>query len=138
MSAVSEIRGTVFLADWAEVVIGKLYGQGIGWTNAIADRPMQFAIACLIIVPYDETNKKHSGKIQLVTDDGYGYPSDNPLEAGFDFEVGRPPGMRPGEEQTVPFAVKIGGMQFAAGGYRVELYVDQQLTDTVSFAAKPG
>lgn len=135
MSVVSTMKAKLFVSDWAEVVAGKLYAQGIGWANVIADSPIQFAISCLIIIPFDETNKKHSGLVKLVTDDGQEYPPENPAVAGFDFEVGRPPGMRDGQEQIVPFALKIGGVSFSVGGYRVELYIDQEQVDTASFIA---
>jgi Family of unknown function (DUF6941) len=129
------VAAKLFLCDWAEVVAGKLYAQGMGWTDLIADRPVQFAIACMITIPFDQTNTKHSGMIKLVTDDGHDYPAENPGTAGFDFEVGRPPGITPGRAQILPFALKIGGVSFTAGGYRVELYVDQELVDAISFEA---
>jgi hypothetical protein len=135
MSAVSSIEAKLFLCDWAEVVAGKLYAQGMGWSNVIADSPTQFAVASLITIPYDETNKKHSGLIKLVTDDGHDFPPANPAIAGFDFELGRPPGMLPGREQIVPFALKVGGVSFPTGGYRAEIHVDQKQIDAVSFAA---
>jgi len=136
MSAVSELSGSLLLCDWAEAIGGKLYAQGIGWVNTIADRPIQFAVACLIRVPYDETNKKHAAEITLVTDDGHPYPEPDAVATGFEFELGRPPGMRHGEEQTVPFAVRLGFQGLAAGGYRFELRIDQELADTVSFAVR--
>ncbi len=136
MNAVSSIKGTLLLCDWAEAIGGKLYAQGIGWIATFANRPVQFAVACIIRVPYDETNKKHAANIRLITDDGHPYPEADAIAAGFEFELGRPPGMRHGEEQTVPFAVKMGIPTFAAGGYRFELYIDQELADTVSFTAK--
>src|ERR1022692_1283021 len=107
MSAVSDLKGTLLLCDWAEVVGGKLYAQGIGWTTIVAGRPTSFAVGCVMRVPYDQTNKKHSATIKLMTDDGQGFPLDQPLAAGFEFELGRPPGMKHGEEQTVPFAIKL-------------------------------
>jgi hypothetical protein len=136
MNAPLSIEAKLFLCDWAEVVAGKLYAQGMGWTDLLADTPVQFAIACLITIPFDQTNTKHSGFIKLVTDDGRDYPAENPGAAGFDFEVGRPPGITPGREQILPFALKIGGVFFAVGGYRVELYVDQQMVDAISFEAR--
>ena len=71
-----------------------------------------------------------------MTDDGHDYPAENPGTAGFDFEVGRPPGIAPGREQILPFALKVGGVSFAVGGYRVELYIDQEMVDEVSFEAR--
>ena len=136
MSIVSGMRGTVLLCDWAEVVGGKLYAQGIGWINITATRPVQFAAGCLIRVPYDETNKKHSATVKLMTDDGQGFPSEQPVIGSFEFELGRPPGMKHGEEQTVPFAVKLAGITLAPGGYRFELYIDNEPTDIVSFTAR--
>ena len=136
MTPIPGLSGTLLLCDWAEVVGGKLYAQGIAWAAISADKPQQFAVASLVHVPYDETNKKHSATIKLLTDDGDGFPSDQPIVAGMQFEVGRPPGLTHGSEQLVPLAVKIAGLTLPTGGYRFELYIDDVLTDTASFVAR--
>lgn len=136
MSPTSGLTGTLLLCDWAEVVGGKLYAQGVGWTRIVADRPIQFSVAWLMHVPYSQTNKKHSATTKLVTEDGRGFPFDQPISADLQFELGRPPGMTAGEDQIVPFAIKIGGITFTPGGYRVELHVDDEVIDTASFFAR--
>jgi hypothetical protein len=138
MSPVSDLKGTLLLCDWAEVVGGKLYAQGIGWTSVLTDRPVQFAVGCLIRVPYDKTNEKHTASVKLTTDDGQPFPTAQPVDASFEFEIGRPPGMKPGEEQDFPFSIKLVNMIFAPGGYRFDLDIDDQPVDTVSFVARHG
>lgn len=110
----------LILADWANSIAGKLYLQGGGWTRIAANRPVSFALAAMIIVPYTETNQKHSVEVSLVTEDGDAYPPDNPATMRVEFEVGRPPGMKAGEEQIVPIASNFMGMVFQPGGYRFE------------------
>jgi hypothetical protein len=136
MSMTNAMTGSVFPCDWAEVVGGKLYAQGMGWTTIAAEQPTSFAAACLIRVPYDETNKKHSASISLTTDDGHPYPQDQAIEARFDFELGRPPGIRHGEEQIIPLAFKVNGLPFPRGGYRFELAINGILVDKASFFAR--
>jgi hypothetical protein len=136
MSPISDLTGTLLLCDWAEVVGGKLYAQGIGWGTVMADQPMQFAVASLVHIPYDQTNKKHSATIKLVTDDGVGFPPETPVLAGFQFEVGRPPGLTHGSEQIIPFAFKIAGIILPPGGYRFELHINDAPAAIASFAAQ--
>ena len=123
------------LCDWAEVVQGKLYLQGAGWAQVLANEPAQIAVALLIRVPYDQTNTQHHVSVRLLTEDGQLYPEDQPAEFEFDFEMGRPPGMKKGQEQVLPFAAKVAGLPFARGGYRWELLVDGEPADDMSFVA---
>lgn len=132
------MRASILLCDWAEVVQGKLYAQGLGWTMIASDQALQIAVAALIRIPYDRTNKPHKAEVRLTTEDGARFPPDAPEAIfTFDFEVGRPPGMKVGQEQNLPFAAKLGGIAFPVGGYQWEFYVDGDLLDTAPFVAIP-
>ena len=103
---------TLMLADYAETVNGKLYIMGGGRTAA-GPAPSSFAIAFLIEIPWDETNRRHVLHVDLV--DGDGRPvmvstptGDRPVEIDGGFEVGRPAGLKPGTPQTVPVATTCG------------------------------
>src|SRR5688572_3413309 len=106
------MRSTLVLCDWAEAVAGKLYMQGGGWNKVLADTPASFAIAVLIRVEYNETNLKKHAVLALVDEDGAAFPAEDPIQVEFDFEVGRPPGMKPGQDQTLTFAAKIVNISF--------------------------
>jgi hypothetical protein len=65
---------------------------------------------------------------------------DNPegegrIEAiGGQFNVGRPPTLKPGDEQVVPFAVNINGLSFEkAGNYRFVISIDGDDTKELPF-----
>lgn len=110
---------TLLLADYAEAVNGKLYVMGAGRT-VVGPAPSTFAIAVLIEIPWDETNRRHVLRLELVDSDGQ--PVMIPTATGQcrveidgGFEVGRPPGLRPGTSQTVPLALNIGPVPLAPG-----------------------
>jgi hypothetical protein len=130
------MQATLLLCDWAETnPEGKLYAMGIGWKRIASDQPTFTAVALLLSVPYDQTNTKHNVTIKLMTEDGQPFPADTPAAFGFQFEIGRPPGMRRGEDQTVPFAAKINGLILPENGYRWEVIVDDVLLSSESFRA---
>lgn len=110
---------TLLLADWAEVLNGKLYVMGGGWTET-GPAPGPSAIAAIIEVPWDETNRKHTVKFQLVDGDDQPVMIAAPtgaqrVEVAAEFEVGRPPGVLPGTSFNVPIAMNIGPLPLPPG-----------------------
>lgn len=108
------MKVTMMLADSAQAVEGKLYILGGGW-SITGPLPCPSAIAVLVSVPWNETNRKHRVKVELLDADyrpvllpasGGGAP----LAISGDFEVGRPPGIKPGSAIEVPFAFNIGAI----------------------------
>ena len=87
------------LADYACVTPdGKITTVGGGWQYTGPD-PVPFAVALLIDVPWNETNKKHKVRMDLIDSDGNGVTplGDNePKWIEMEFKVGRQPGSRPG------------------------------------------
>jgi hypothetical protein len=105
------MRVTMMLADAAQAVAGKLYVLGGGW-SIIGPDPMPMAIALKIDVPWDEANRRHTLRLALVDDDGQPVVVPTPtgeraVELSADFEVGRPPGTKPGTDLDVVFGVNI-------------------------------
>lgn len=126
----------LLLCDWAEVLNGKLYLQGAGWNIVPPNAGVGVAVAALVHVPYTETNKKHSVTLAIMTEDGSPYPTENPFDMTAGFEVGRPPGMRPGEGSIVPLAAKLLGIQFKPGGYYVLARAGDEELARVSFVSR--
>lgn len=120
------MRATFFPCDWAESINGKLYAQGVGWSRIGADIPCNVGLALLIHVEYNETNLKHKFVIKLEEGDGLPYPPDSPLGMGGDFEVGRPPGMQPGEETVVPIAANVNQITIGEGAYTWRVLLDDE------------
>lgn len=88
------------MADKAEAINGKLYMIGGGFDNVtVASFPGMAAydIAFAFLVEYGETNVPHEFSLQLKDADS----NDVLPPLGGRIEVGRPPGMDPGQEQRV-------------------------------------
>ena len=123
------MKAKILLCDAAQAIDGKLYMLGAGWTT-IGAQPAPFAIALLMDVPWDESNRAHHFDLRLV--DGDGQPvtpigGDIPIAVGGDFEVGRPAGLREGSTLRMPFAISFGPLALPPGQRLVwQLEVDGQ------------
>ncbi|MDP2744818.1 MAG: hypothetical protein Q8P00_07130 [Dehalococcoidia bacterium] len=99
----------LILADAAQVVGNKLYLLGGGWDRLMVNTEFptnqRCAIAVSIRVPWNETNQKHTVEIEVVSEDPGTEKPKSLLKVGAQFEVGRPPGIPPGQEQRVQLAV---------------------------------
>jgi len=119
----------MMLADFAQVINGKLYIMGGGW-SIIGPAPSPSALAIKIEVPWNETNRKHNLKVELLNSDFH--PVLIPTPAGNnaviisgDFEVGRPPGLIQGSPLDMAFAFPIGPLPLAPGNrYIWKLTID--------------
>ena len=91
------MRATLLLADAAQAVDGKLYVFGGGW-SVTGPEPVATAIALKIDVPWDRANTPHRWRLELVDVDGrqVEIPEAGAVELEQEFEVGRPPGVKPG------------------------------------------
>lgn len=124
MDALSPERGmkvTLMLADAAQVAEGKLNVLGAGWALT-GPQPIPFAIAGIIEVPWNETNRKHAWRFELVDLDGNPVIVDThegtaPVAIEDAFEVGRPPGIRSGAYQPYPVAINSGPIPLEAGSH---------------------
>ena len=138
------MKVTMLLADSAQAVDGKLYILGGGWSITGPD-PIPSAIAVKIEIPWDEANKKHALKLALVDADGRPVKvptptGEVPVELGTDFEVWRPPGLRPGTALDFVFAVNIGPLPLAPDGrYVWQLSIDGTVDEDwqLAFSTRP-
>jgi hypothetical protein len=142
---VSTIEIDAFLADSVVVADGKLYVQGAGWNviNAtkVPARHDRVGIGFIVRVPYTATNQEHKFELRLEDADGKQLTfGDDPqgkgrIEAlGGQFNVGRPPTLKPGDEQVVPFAVNINALPLErAGNYRFVISIDGDDTKELPF-----
>lgn len=108
----------MLLADSAQAVEGKLYILGGGWSE-IGPEPSPSAIAAHIQVPWDRTNVNHHFRFELLDSDGrtvaLGDTADDVVVIDGDFEVGRPPGMKPGTPIDFPLAINVGPVPLPPG-----------------------
>jgi hypothetical protein len=112
---------TMLLADSAQVSENKLYVLGGGW-DTTGPQPSPSALAMLIQVPWDQTNKRYRWRLELVDSDGEAVAlqtpmgHEEPVQVEGEFEVGRPPGIPAGSPLHVPVAINFGPLPLEPGG----------------------
>ena len=110
------MRATLLLADAAQAVDNKLFILGGGW-SVTGPGPTTMAIALKIEVPWDQTNRQHRWRIELLDADGRqvlltANQDAQPLILGGDFEVGRPVGTPEGTPIDLAMALNLGAVPF--------------------------
>jgi len=119
------MKVTMLLADYVQVSDGKLTVVGGGWSLTGPD-PASFGIAILVHVPWDQANRRHTLRLELVDADGRAVTV--PAAGGeegegepivflddIEFEVGRPAGIKPGTPLELPLAVNSGPLPLEPG-----------------------
>jgi hypothetical protein len=124
------MKVTLLLADAAQVANGKLYLLGGGWSVTGPD-PTSFAIALKIDVPWDQANRRHDFKIQLLDADGHPVVPQiagiaAPVEVAGQFEVGRPVGVTPGTPLDTLLAINLGPIPLPPARYVWRLSIDEE------------
>ena len=123
----------MLLADYAQVTDGKLTVVGGGW-SLTGPEPTPFGIAILVHVPWDQANRRHTLRLELIDADGQAVTmagDDGGAEApivfldDIEFEVGRPAGIKPGTPLELPLAVNSAPLPLEAGSrYEWRLSID--------------
>lgn len=137
---------TLLLADSAQAVDGKLYILGGGWTDTTLgpdNLTAPHALACIIEVPWDQTNVEHQTSLQLLDADGHPVEpaGGHPLRVDNGFEIGRPPGAPAGVALSFSMALNLSPLPLAPGRYTWTVVVDEhdEWKADVSFTVrKPG
>jgi len=125
------MKATMLLADYAVVSDGKLTIIGGGWSQT-GPEPASFGIGLLIQVPWDQANTPHTFTVELLDADGQeviietAEEDEQPVAFGGDFEVGRPPGLKPGTPLDFPVAMNSTPLPLEPGRYEWRLTIDDQ------------
>jgi Family of unknown function (DUF6941) len=119
---------TMLLADAAQAIENKLYILGGGW-SVTGPEPSPSALAIALKVPWDAAGERHELRLELVDADGRPVqtsgPGSPPVALESQFEVGRPPGLRPGTPIDLALALNLGPMALPPGGrYEWRLTID--------------
>jgi len=123
------VKATMLLADYAVVSDGKLTIVGGGWSQT-GPEPASFGIALLIQVPWDQSNTMHTFTVELLDADGAHVvletpdEEEQPVAFGGEFEVGRPPGLKPGTPLDFPVAMNSTPLPLEPGRYEWRLTID--------------
>ena len=106
----------LILADYAEIVGGKLYLMGGGWdvlnVNTGFPHVRPVGLAAAFSVPWNETNERRNVEIDIQTEDGQSVG-----KMGGQFEVGRPAGIKQGQDQRFQLAANCASTLPAPGTY---------------------
>lgn len=140
------VKASLMLADHAQVVDGKFFISGGGW-SITGPQPMPFALIADIKVPWHSIGRSHKLRLELL--DGDGQPvmvetpesGEQPLFVEGEFHVAPIPGIKAGSELTFPFAANIGPQPAITPGgvYEWRLHIDGKTRDEwrVTFATRP-
>lgn len=128
----------LILADYVEIIGGKLYLMGGGWDVLTVNTAFPLArpvgLAAAFSVAWNETNQRHNVEIDIQTDDGQSVGS---VKA--QFEVGRPAGVKQGQDQRFQLAANNVPLNLAAPGtYVIVARVEGQEQRRVPFNVIAG
>jgi hypothetical protein len=136
----------LLLADAAQAVDGKLYVLGGGW-SIVGPEPSPMAIAMKIEVPWDQANRRHPWLLELLDADGNPVSTagsdglEQPIRISGEFEVGRPPGLRPGTPLDLPLAISMSALSLPPDGrYVWQLSIDGESSEDwrLAFSTRPA
>ena len=130
----ARVKVTMLLADFAQVADGKLTVVGGGW-SLTGPEPTPFGIAILVHVPWDQANRRHTLRLELVDADGQpvtfpvdearrrsGRSSSSTMSSS---RSDAPAGIKPGTPLELPLAVNSGPLPLEPGGrYEWRLSID--------------
>ena len=127
----------LILADYTEIIGGKLYLMGGGWDVLTVNTSFPLArpvgIAAAFSVAWNETNQRHNVEIEIQTDDGQSVG-----KVAGQFEVGRPPGIKAGQEQRFQLAANVSLNLSGPGTYVIVARLEGQEEARVPFNVSAG
>lgn len=127
----------IILCDHAEVVNGKVYLMGGGWSFVTINQEPPVVHPCGIAVsfsiPWNETNQTHPFAVEILDPDGASL-----VKVEADLEVGRPPGTPMGTAQRVPLAFNMALNLTKIGPYVARTKVHDQDSSAVRFTVAEG
>jgi len=113
LEALTGIRVTMMLADYAAAADGKLTIVGGGWTYT-GPGPTSFGIAMLLEIPWALANTPHQMQLDLLDIDGEPVLAEDgeAIMIAGEFEIGAPEDSQPGSQLTMPVALNNPGVFF--------------------------
>jgi Family of unknown function (DUF6941) len=127
----------LILADYAEIIGGKLYLMGGGWgvltVNTAFPHARPVGLAAAFSVPWNETNQRNTVEIEMLSDDGQTVG-----KVGAQFEVGRPVGIKAGQDQRFQLAANVHLKLPGPGTYVIVARIEGQEGARVPFNVIAG
>jgi uncharacterized protein DUF6941 len=122
------VEGFILLCDFAEVLDGKLYVMGGGWTRIQRAQPtFSVSIAGKVLIPWAEVGHSHAFAVTLMDSDRKPVLHDDKRVGAFG-EIGQdpPPGLDEGQPLDLPIAFRFDGLNLDAGSYSWVCTVDDE------------
>ena len=127
----------LILADYTQIVGGKLYVMGGGWDILTVNQPLplqqHLGVAAAFKVPWNETNEQHNVEIEFTNERG-----DSLAKIVGVMEVGRPPGIARGREQRAQIAADLILEIRELGTYTITARIQDQVEGSAIFSAIAG
>lgn len=130
------MEADLLLCDHAEAINGKLYIMGAAWNLLQAPgQAITIALAIVVKVAWDEAEAPHELIAELLDADGERITvNDEPVAPSGRFELGRPPGLKPGSTLNMPLAFNLTGLVLGVGQYEWRLTIDGDTVARAPFA----
>jgi hypothetical protein len=142
-----KMKVTMMLADHAQAVGNKLYICGGGW-SITGPVPTPSAIALDIKVPWDELDREHQVRLDLLDSDGQPVLVPTPqgpqpimMEGTFSIDDDVDATLKPGMPLDAAFAINLGPLMLAPGGrYVWQLTINGESHDDwrAAFSTRPA
>lgn len=130
------MEADLLLCDHAEAINGKLYIMGAAWNLLQAPgQAINVALAIVVKVAWDEADQGHDLIAELLDADGERIMiNGEPVAPSGRFELGRPPGLKPGSTLNMPLAFNLTGLVLGVGQYEWRLTIDGDTVARAPFA----
>lgn len=130
------MEADLLLCDHAEAINGKLYIMGAAWNLLQAPgQAINVALAIVVKVAWDEADQGHDLIAELLDADGERIMiNGEPVAPSGRFELGRPPGLKPGSTLNMPLAFNLTGLVLGVGHYEWRLTIDAETVARAPFA----
>ncbi|MDW5594636.1 hypothetical protein VSS74_09830 [Conexibacter stalactiti] len=130
------MEADLLLCDHAEAINGKLYIMGAAWNLLQAPgQAINVALAIVVKVAWDEADQGHDLIAELLDADGERIMiNGEPVAPSGRFELGRPPGLKPGSTLNMPLAFNLTGLVLGVGQYEWRLTIDGETVARAPFA----
>lgn len=130
------MEADLLLCDHAEAINGKLYIMGAAWNLLQAPgQAITIALAIVVKVAWDEAEAPHELIAELLDADGERITINGEAVAPSGrFELGRPPGLKPGSTLNMPLAFNLTGLVLGVGQYEWRLTIDGDTVARAPFA----
>jgi hypothetical protein len=130
------MEADLLLCDHAEAINGKLYIMGAAWNLLQApEQAINVALAIVVKVAWDEADAGHELIAELLDADGERIMiNGEPVAPSGRFELGRPPGLKPGSTLNMPLAFNLTGLVLGVGQYEWRLTIDGETVARAPFA----